>query len=111
MRGYKDYIRTAAPAPATAAAASGSNGKHPPSARIPLRAGSVFGLSSSRGTRPYQEDASSVTCVHIPSEELRSSLAQSHSRVAQAIAKDWNAEKAGGEEVAGQVLWVGCFDG
>ncbi|KDN52782.1 protein serine/threonine phosphatase 2C [Tilletiaria anomala UBC 951] len=101
-RGYRDYIRSQT--------LDNTTGKSR-TARIPLKNGSVFGLSATRGTRVYQEDASSVLCVQLPSGDLKESLAQSRSRVAQQAAVRWDAEKAGGEDLAGQVLWIGCFDG
>ncbi|EST08684.1 Protein phosphatase 2C (PP2C)-like domain protein [Kalmanozyma brasiliensis GHG001] len=90
------------------------------SARIQLKStrNGVFGLSTSRGTRAYQEDTASVSCLHIPTSDLRADYLRLQSspsfastpEVRQA-ALEWDPTKAGGEEVAGQVVWFGCFDG
>lgn len=78
----------------------------------------VFGLSTSRGTRAYQEDTASVSCLHVPVDELRRNYLKLHSLSSSAAgaaaanaALEWDPEKAGGEELAGQVVWFGCFDG
>ncbi|CDW96530.1 hypothetical protein [Sporisorium scitamineum] len=89
-------------------------------ARIQLKStrNGVFGLSTSRGTRPYQEDTASVSCLHVPVDELRRNYLKLHSLSSSAAgasaanaALEWDPEKAGGEELAGQVVWFGCFDG
>ncbi|TKY90358.1 hypothetical protein EX895_000356 [Sporisorium graminicola] len=89
-------------------------------ARIQLKStrNGVFGLSTSRGTRPYQEDTASVSCLHVPVNELRRNYLKLHSLSSSAAgasaanaALEWDPEKAGGEELAGQVVWFGCFDG
>ncbi|KAJ9475361.1 [Pyruvate dehydrogenase [acetyl-transferring]]-phosphatase 2, mitochondrial [Pseudozyma hubeiensis] len=89
-------------------------------ARIQLKStrNGVFGLSTSRGTRAYQEDTASVSCLHVPIEELRRNYLKLHSLSSSAAgaaaanaALEWDPEKAGGEELAGQVVWFGCFDG
>jgi protein phosphatase PTC6 len=105
-RGYKDYIRAQYADPSGQSSQEKSR-----SARIPLKNGSVYGLSATRGIRENQEDASSIVCVELPSAELKAGLVQSRSKIAQQIGESWDAQKAGGEELAGQVLWVGCFDG
>ncbi|KAJ1571158.1 hypothetical protein NDA12_001101 [Ustilago hordei] len=78
----------------------------------------VFGLSTSRGTRAYQEDTASVSCLHVPVNELRRNYLKLHSLSSSAAgasaanaALQWDPEKAGGKEIAGQVVWFGCFDG
>ncbi|KAJ1018113.1 hypothetical protein NDA16_004980 [Ustilago loliicola] len=83
----------------------------------PTRNG-VFGLSTSRGTRAYQEDTASVSCLHVPVRELGRNYLKLHSLSSSAAgaaaanaALEWDPEKAGGEELAGQVVWFGCFDG
>ena len=89
-------------------------------ARIQLKStrNGVFGLSTSRGTRAYQEDTASVSCLHVPIDELRRNYLKLHSLSSSAAgasaanaALDWDPDKAGGEELAGQVVWFGCFDG
>ncbi|SNX87595.1 related to protein phosphatase 2c [Melanopsichium pennsylvanicum] len=89
-------------------------------ARIQLKStrNGVFGLSTSRGTRAYQEDTASVSCLHVPIHELRRNYLKLHSLSSSAqmaaaanAALEWDPEKAGGEELAGQVVWFGCFDG
>ena len=89
-------------------------------ARIQLKStrNGVFGLSTSRGTRAYQEDTASVSCLHVPVDELRRNYLKLHSLSASAAgaaaanaALEWDPEKAGGDELAGQVVWFGCFDG
>ncbi|SPO32700.1 related to protein phosphatase 2c [Ustilago trichophora] len=89
-------------------------------ARIQLKStrNGVFGLSTSRGTRAYQEDTASVSCLHVPVNELRRNYLKLHSLSSSAAgaaaanaALEWDPEKAGGEELAGQVVWFGCFDG
>ncbi|PWY97843.1 protein serine/threonine phosphatase 2C [Testicularia cyperi] len=89
-------------------------------ARIQLKStrNGVFGLSTSRGTRAYQEDTASVSCLHVDPQELRTNYLKHHtsgpgtcSPGAAAAALEWNPEKAGGPEIAGQVVWFGCFDG
>ncbi|GAK66726.1 phosphatase 2c [Moesziomyces antarcticus] len=89
-------------------------------ARIQLKStrNGVFGLSTSRGTRAYQEDTASVSCLHVPTDELRRNYLKLHahsaSRAGVAAANaalEWDPDKAGGDELAGQVVWFGCFDG
>lgn len=97
-RGVHDYVRVRS-----------RQGLH---ARIPLRAGVSFGAAMSRGDRAQQEDAMSTACVMLPCEQLRQNLLQNVSRRAK---RDpwygWTCEEAGGEELAAQVVWFGCFDG
>lgn len=81
------------------------------SARIPLKENRVFGVATSRGTRAYQEDTYSSACLHIPSNELKRSHLRSNSKVARDAVAGWDVKDAGGEELAGQVVWFGCFDG
>lgn len=89
-------------------------------ARIQLKStrNGVFGLATSRGTRAYQEDTASVSCLHLPIHELRRNYLKLHSLSSSAAgaaaanaALEWDPDKAGGEELAGQVVWFGCFDG
>lgn len=100
-RQYHSYLRTISP----------SGGQ----ARIQLKASKngVFGLATSRGTRAYQEDTGSVSCLHLSPEELQRNYLKYHSSSGSSskAALEWDPSKAGGEELAGQVVWFGCFDG
>ncbi|CAO1634303.1 unnamed protein product [Jaminaea pallidilutea] len=98
-RNYRSYVRVRAP---------GGSG----SARVPLGS-SVYGQSISRGTRPYQEDAFSVSCLEIPPKELRASLKRG-GRISTEAEKRWKWDSQDDEldtELAGQVNWFGVFDG
>ncbi len=71
---------------------------------------------TTRGTRPYQEDTASVSCIHMPVDELRRNYLKGHSSAsspagagAANAALEWDPEKAGWEELAGQVVWFGCL--
>lgn len=107
IRGYRDFIRVHS-------AGGGS-------ARIPLRNGKngIYGVANSRGSRAKQEDTYSVSCLHIDPLELRQSLQTSRSRIIQEAGKRWDPAFAGKgsgdekeeDEIAGQVIWFGCFDG
>lgn len=100
-RSYQSYLRVNS--------AKGGN-----AARIALREGKqgVYGIASSRGSRPTQEDTYSVACVHVDPVELRHSLQVSKSRVLQEAAKRWDPFAEGEEDaIAGQVVWFACFDG
>lgn len=84
------------------------------SARISLKDGKhgVFGIATSRGSRPTQEDTFSVACVHIDPIELRHSMEISRSKIIQEAAKRWDPFAEGEDDaIAGQVVWFGCFDG
>ena len=84
------------------------------SARVSLRGGKggVYGVASTRGSRPTQEDTYSVACIHIDPIELRHSLQVSKSRVLQEAAKRWDPFAEGeDDDIAGQVAWFACFDG
>lgn len=97
-RGVHDYVRVRS-----------GQGLH---ARIPLRAGVSFGAAMSRGDRAQQEDAMSTACVMLPCEQLRQNILQN---VSTGATRDpwygWTCDEAGGEELAAQVVWFGCFDG
>jgi protein phosphatase PTC6 len=100
-RSYQSYLRVNS--------AKGGN-----AGRIALRDGKhgVYGVATSRGPRPTQEDTYSVACVHVDPIELRHSLQVSKSRVVQEAAKRWDPFAEGEEDaIAGQVVWFGCFDG
>lgn len=82
------------------------------SARIPLTS-SVYGTATSRGTRPYQEDSSSISCLEIHPSQLRSSL-QRGGRIATEAERRWkwkSQEDGLDQELASQVNWWGIFDG
>jgi len=94
LREYRTYLRVPTP--------SGV-------ARVPLRAGSVFGLATSRGNREYQEDTWTAACVLVPPSELRASLRASWSRIVKQAAERWHPEPE--TEDDGQVEWFACYDG
>ncbi|UZJ51457.1 hypothetical protein CBS101457_000777 [Exobasidium rhododendri] len=99
-RHYQTYLRVNT--------ATGSSG------RIPLREGKngVYGVATTRGSRPTQEDTYSVACVHVDPIELRHSLEVSRSRVLQEAAKRWDPFAEGEDDaIAGQVTWFACYDG
>ncbi|PWN42012.1 protein serine/threonine phosphatase 2C [Ceraceosorus guamensis] len=128
-RHYRPYVRV------RATGTSAKDNESQPcsaSARIPLRAGSVFGVSSSRGSRAYQEDAWSASCVLLPPKAIKASLASGWSRIAKEAAARWHPESDAEEaanaqgvedlddakereqalmEEYGQIVWFGCFDG
>ncbi|KAI3483444.1 hypothetical protein L1887_53671 [Cichorium endivia] len=65
-----------------------------------------------------RKDTASVSCLHVPTQELRRNYLKLHahsaSRAGAAAANaalEWDPDKAGGDEIAGQVVWFGCFDG
>ncbi|KAG8903793.1 hypothetical protein FRC00_014491, partial [Tulasnella sp. 408] len=89
MAGYHDFIRY-----------SLSEGR---TGRISLKPPKVIGAAVSRGTRDYQEDAHTVTAVHIPPAELRHSLIRY-------FGLNWDPGHIG-ETLAGQVLFAGIYDG
>ncbi|KIJ26130.1 hypothetical protein M422DRAFT_77025 [Sphaerobolus stellatus SS14] len=72
-------------------------------ARIPLTSTKVIGVAVSRGTRSYQEDGHSVCCLELNPEELRESVLRSQNY-------EWDPDKAR-RELAGQVVFVGIYDG
>ncbi|KAN0060598.1 Protein phosphatase 2C 6 [Thecaphora frezii] len=98
-RCYHDYIRTLSP--------SRSSG------RISLKASrtGVYGLATSRGTRAYQEDTTSVSCVSLPPSVLRASYLASSSAPLRQLAAEWSPSAGLEEKVASQLAWFGCFDG
>lgn len=81
-------------------------------ARIPLTT-SVYGQVASRGTRPYQEDTWSVSCLEVPTDHLRKSLLRD-GRISTEAERNWHwdtEQYPADEAVAGQVNWWGVFDG
>ncbi|KAF8521514.1 phosphatase 2C-like domain-containing protein [Gautieria morchelliformis] len=86
---YHDFIRAALPTGGFV--------------RIPLTSQKVIGIAVSRGVRSYQEDGHSVCCLAIEPDELQTSLKQHHGI-------DWNPDTLG-RDLAGQVVFVGIYDG
>lgn len=98
-RSYKSFVRIRSP-----------SGKG--SARVPLTS-SVYGHATSRGTRPYQEDTASVSCLEINADELRASLRKG-GRIATEAERRWHwpdEHEELDEELAAQVNWWGIYDG
>ncbi|KAG8948598.1 hypothetical protein FRC04_009500 [Tulasnella sp. 424] len=89
MAGYHDFVRY-----------SLSEGR---TGRISLKPPKVVGVAVSRGTRDYQEDAHTVTAIHIPPTELRHSLNRY-------FGLNWDPGHIG-ETLAGQVVFAGIYDG
>lgn len=79
--------------------------------RIPLRSAKHhFGVSLSRGTRPYNEDAYQAGTLEIPAFAKRKAISLSRSKTG-ALASDGSgtsAESASGDP---QVFYFGVFDG
>jgi protein phosphatase PTC6 len=72
----------------------------------------VYGVATTRGSRPTQEDTYSVACVHVDPIELRHSLQVSRSRVLQEAARRWDPFAENEDDaIAGQVTWFACYDG
>ncbi|PWN47832.1 protein serine/threonine phosphatase 2C [Violaceomyces palustris] len=63
----------------------------------------VFGLSTSRGNRLYQEDTASYSCLSLPIQELTQTYPRNLSPVEPPSEPQ--------EEIRNQVVWFGCFDG
>ncbi|EPQ28069.1 uncharacterized protein PFL1_04396 [Pseudozyma flocculosa PF-1] len=99
LRQYHDYIRTLSP--------TGGSGRI---SLKPSRTG-VYGLATSRGTRAYQEDTTSVSCVSLPPAVLRASYLASSSATLRDVASKWSPSTPAEQEVAGQLAWFACFDG
>ncbi|EJT97809.1 protein serine/threonine phosphatase 2C [Dacryopinax primogenitus] len=89
LRRYHDYLKVATP-----------DGRY---ARVPLSNPKVIGAYSIRGTRSHQEDAYAAYAIHVPPDEIRSSLEKNYGMVwdpgTLPLVKD------------GQLLWVGIYDG
>ncbi|KAG8969967.1 hypothetical protein FRC03_012420 [Tulasnella sp. 419] len=73
------------------------------SGRIQLRPPKVVGSAVSRGTRPYQEDAHTISAIHIRPVELQHSIQRYYGF-------SWDPGHIG-ESLAGQVLFCGVYDG
>ncbi|KAF8343156.1 phosphatase 2C-like domain-containing protein [Cantharellus anzutake] len=63
----------------------------------------LIGVASSRGMRPYQEDAYTITSVHLPIEGLQYGLTRN-------FGISWNPGLRD-LDLAGQLLFVGLYDG
>ncbi|KAF8306045.1 protein serine/threonine phosphatase 2C [Clavulina sp. PMI_390] len=89
QRSYSDYIRY----PAT-------EGR---TIKVPLKNQKLIGVSVSRGTRRYQEDAHSIAALQLPWQELSRGLHRNFGLSWHPQQRDW--------EMANQVLYVGVYDG
>ncbi len=77
--------------------------------RIPLRSAKHhFGVSVSRGTRPYNEDTYQAGTIEIPAFAKRAPLSLSRSSAAEVTGA---ATSAGGASGDPQVFYFGVFDG
>jgi protein phosphatase PTC6 len=80
--------------------------------RIPLRSAKHhFGVSVSRGTRPYNEDTYQAGTIEIPAFAKRAPLSLSRSSAAAAKEVTGAATSAGGASGDPQVFYFGVFDG
>ncbi|KAK4683537.1 protein phosphatase PTC6, partial [Tremellales sp. Uapishka_1] len=73
--------------------------------RVPFPSKKIVGVYSTRGSRPYQEDATSIHGLNLPVDELKYTLSKNKADV------EWNPEKAGSEFLASQVAFFGIYDG
>ncbi|CAD6582211.1 MAG: hypothetical protein TREMPRED_003236 [Tremellales sp. Tagirdzhanova-0007] len=71
--------------------------------KVPLNSKNIVGVYSSRGSRPYQEDAASLQGLQIPAQELRNTL--------QKQKTPWDPSRAGSPFLASQVAFFGIYDG
>ncbi|RSH90938.1 hypothetical protein EHS25_010114 [Saitozyma podzolica] len=71
--------------------------------KVPLKSQKIVGIATSRGSRLYQEDATSVHALQYPVEEIVQSL--------QKIDIKWDPAGAGSPYLASQVAYFGIFDG
>ncbi|KAG8763031.1 hypothetical protein FRC12_008742 [Ceratobasidium sp. 428] len=94
-RSYHNYIK------ASASQDSTTQGR---TVRIPLNSGNVIGSAVSRGIRSYQEDSHSIAALALEPGELQAHLAE------QLGILSWDPRKVG-PELAGQVVFVGIYDG
>jgi protein phosphatase PTC6 len=80
--------------------------------RIPLRSAKHhFGVSVSRGTRPYNEDTYQAGTIEIPAFAKRAPLSLSRSSGAAAKEATGAPTSAGGANGDPQVFYFGVFDG
>ncbi|KAL5534436.1 hypothetical protein ACEPAG_898 [Sanghuangporus baumii] len=71
--------------------------------RIPLSSPNVIGIAESRGVRRQQEDSHQFASLTLEPEEL-------HLSVKKSFGIDWDPSDVG-KEFAGQVVFVGIYDG
>ena len=71
--------------------------------KVPLSSQKVVGVCTSRGSRPYQEDALGVHALQLPTDELKRNL--------EALKVNWNPAEAGTDFLARQVGFFGIYDG
>lgn len=77
--------------------------------RIPLRSAKHhFGVSVSRGTRPYNEDAYQAGTIEIPAFAKRAPISLSRSNQKPVVSGGTSADGASGDP---QVFYFGVFDG
>ncbi|KAE8249051.1 hypothetical protein A4X13_0g5360 [Tilletia indica] len=87
------------------------------SARVSLTPNSVYGIATSRGTRPSQEDTYAVACLSLPASELAGAYHRppAATGVDSETATKWkkSLDDASPEDqaLAGQLMWFGCYDG
>ncbi|KAF8707979.1 Glycoside hydrolase family 18 protein, partial [Rhizoctonia solani] len=72
--------------------------------RIPLLSGNVIGSAVSRGNRSYQEDSHAIAALSLNPKELQAHLAEKLGILS------WDPGRVG-PELAGQVVFVGIYDG
>ncbi|CCO26599.1 Protein phosphatase 2C homolog 4 Short=PP2C-4 [Rhizoctonia solani AG-1 IB] len=72
--------------------------------RIPLLSGNVIGSAVSRGNRSYQEDSHAIAALSLNPKELQAHLAERLGILS------WDPGRIG-PELAGQVVFVGIYDG
>ncbi|CAE6492231.1 unnamed protein product, partial [Rhizoctonia solani] len=72
--------------------------------RIPLLSGNVIGSAVSRGNRSYQEDSHAIATLSLSPKELQAHLAERLGILS------WDPGRIG-PELAGQVVFVGLYDG
>ncbi|KAK0541382.1 Protein phosphatase 2C 6 [Tilletia horrida] len=103
-RGFQDFFRV-------------RTGNGSSSARVSLAPNSVYGIATSRGTRPYQEDAYAVACLLLPTGDLAASYHRPPAvvQVDGQTASKWEEqiEDSGADvkALACQLMWFGCYDG
>jgi len=71
--------------------------------KLPLTSGKLIGVALSRGTRLYQEDAHSISAIHLPLSSLQYGLSRN-------FGISWNPALRD-MDLAGQLLVVGLYDG
>ncbi|KAK0553993.1 Protein phosphatase 2C 6 [Tilletia horrida] len=87
------------------------------SARVTLAPNSVYGVATSRGTRPYQEDTYAVACLSLPPSELAATYERPPAATDRdkKVATEWKAKldetSPDVKTLASQLMWFGCYDG